>query len=194
MPKHRFDLGSGQRGLALTTIAIYIIAFFSLTVILLFINNPLRQGAEGLYCSVQSQFGDKPAFCDSSSCQGEEVELEVTNKEEVAMEIAAHSIACLKGKSGCSRGENIVCYSIKLDDVEAVTERNVTDALKQGGGCPVLPNNKIVLPDGSRSSYSNCGREDKLKWRVSDNIIKEQSRILIEYNYQNHTILVEGYQ
>jgi len=180
------------KGLALTTIGVYIIAFFSLATILLFINSPLRKGARDLYCSAHSQFGDAPAFCGSDACQGEKVELEAITKEEVAMEIAAHSIACLKSKSGCARGNSIVCYTLKLaKNSEAITEKDVTEALAGGGACPVLENNRIVLPNGSSTGYQGCGRADKLKWQVTNNLIKNQSLILIEYSYQNHTILIE---
>lgn len=180
-----------SQGLALTTVAIYIIAFFSLATITLFINKPLKEGATNFYCSIQSQFGSKPAFCDSNACQGEKVTLDAENKNKLAMEIAAYSIACIKSKSGCSRGENIVCYTLNpKKTTEAVSEKDVARALEQGDGCPVLQNNQIVSPDGSITNYSSCGQKDQLQWRVNNNVIKGQS-VIVEYNYQNHTIIIE---
>lgn len=181
-----------RSGLALTTIAIFIIAFFSLTTITLFINSPLRKAAEDLYCSVHARFGETPAFCGSDTCEGEVVDIETSDKKEIGMEIAALSYACLKGKAGCSRGSNLLCYTINLpDSSQTVTETDVTEALKGGDTCPVdLQNNRVVLPNGSLTNYAGCGHKDQLKWRVSNNVIKGQT-LIIEYNYQNHTILIE---
>ena len=192
-----------MKGLALTTIAIILIAVAGLGIFLSFFSGPFSQMLTDTFCFFNNHVffvlgaNLAPQLCKPIECRGERVVLEPLSSEDLVKDIAAYSLMCWNQK-GPECGNMSMCYDLVLrknplksqDDV--ITEIDLTKYLEEQGACSILENANITLPDGTRVPYPGCGDEDLIIWAVSDNIIYTQSLIIIMYDIENNKIWIKA--
>lgn len=202
-----------MKGLALTTIAIILIAVAGLGIFLSFFSGPFSQMLTDTFCFFNNHVffvlgaNLAPQLCKPIECRGERVVLEPLSSEDLVKDIAAYSLMCWNQK-GPECGNMSMCYDLVLrknplksqDDV--ITEIDLTKYLEEQGACSILENSIVVNPDGTRANYTDytvhgsCGDEDLVTWSVLDNsgyhVIWKQSLIIIMYDIENNKIWIKA--
>jgi hypothetical protein len=113
--------------------------------------------------------------------------------DEIANYIAAYSILCWQ-EANVKVTKNTVCYQIILQThPQSIDEDFFTYNMEKGNGCDILENSRVILPDGKEVDYDGyCGTHDNIVWDVSNNVIKEQSLILIKYDTKLNKIVISA--
>lgn len=117
-----------MEGIALETIALFIIAIFSIVVLISFVGINVPQALQKGYCSLfQGIFGflplpeslkpSQPTFC-KHQAQQQIVYIEAEMPDKISFEVAAYVIACWERTGKINIGQNSYCY-------EAVIKRIV---------------------------------------------------------------------
>ncbi|MEM7814682.1 MAG: hypothetical protein QXK48_03895 [Candidatus Aenigmatarchaeota archaeon] len=123
-----------MKGIALSTIALFLIAIVSITVLISFVGinvpNALKEG----YCSmVQGLAGflplpeafkpSLPSFCKPSIAQNL-VYIESSEPERISFEIASYVMACWEMTGKINVGQNTNCYEIVIKRIEGKVDEN----------------------------------------------------------------------
>ncbi|MEM5829287.1 MAG: hypothetical protein QW040_00435 [Candidatus Aenigmatarchaeota archaeon] len=129
-----------MKGIALSTIALFLIAIVSITVLISFVGSNIPNALKESYCSiVQGLIGflplsatfrpSLPPFCRQSPTQNL-VYIESSNPEKISFDIASYVMACWEITGKINVGQNINCYELVIKRIEgSVNESSVKSQL-----------------------------------------------------------------
>lgn len=129
------------KGIALSTIAYYILAIVTIAVILGLLGNKIYPSVKGSYCSIflglrnllplpSSMKSDVPAYCQKdTTVYIETVELESTNPDRIALNIASYSLACWEKTGKLNLGQNKICYELVIKSVDGEVNEAMVKAI-----------------------------------------------------------------
>jgi len=122
-----------MKAIALSTIAIFIIAVASIVILISFLTTNFPEALKQAYCSLsRSLLGflplpehlrpSLPTFCKSDYVLQRVVYIESSNPDRISFEIAAHVIACWEQTGKISLNKNANCYEVVIKRVEGVVD------------------------------------------------------------------------
>lgn len=132
-----------MKGIALSTIALFLIAIVSITILISFTSVNIPQALKEGYCSmVQGFIGflplpesykpSLPTYCKPSSTFQQVVYIESSNPERISFEIASYVMACWEKTGRLNIGQNTNCYELVIKKIEgAVNEASVKSQLPE---------------------------------------------------------------
>jgi len=192
------------KGIELNMIAIIVVGLVGIAVLLMILYGPISAMIKSTFCffyeNVLKQKADFCAYTTTSSDQvtickskAEECTHVAEDDDEIANYIAAYSILCWQ-EANVKVTKNTICYQIILrTHPYYIDEEFFTYNMEKGNGCEVLENSKIMSSDGEEVEYSGyCGTHDNIVWDVSNNVIKDQSLILIKYDTKLNKIVISA--
>lgn len=164
-----------MKGIALSVIALFILAIVSIIILILFVGTNLSPAMKKGYCDIVRGFTGLlplpeqskpplPSFCMETSTPQRTYTIEAGDPDKIAYEIAAYSLACWKITGEINVGQNTNCFELILKKVNG-------DVTKE----KVLAN----LPE----EYRN-----KTDWQAG--VISTAKSIGIYYNATNKSIVV----
>jgi hypothetical protein len=164
-----------MKGIALSTIALFVIAIVSIILLILFIGVNVSPAIKKGYCDMFRGFSgllplsenmkpSLPSFCAEPVGYQQVVTIESGDPDRIAYEIAAHSLACWKITGEINVGQNTNCF-------ELILKRIYGDVTKE----KVIAN----LPEDYRNS---------IDWQAG--AIKTTKSIGIYYNATSKLIVV----
>lgn len=135
------------KGIALSTIVYFILAIVTITLILGLLSNKIYPSAKSAYCSVflglrnllplpSSMKTDVPIYCKrDTTVYIETVEIESTNPDRIALNIASYALACWEKTGKLNLGQNKICYELVIKGVDGeVNESMVRSILSNDAG------------------------------------------------------------
>ncbi|MGC9310208.1 MAG: hypothetical protein ACP5E4_00625 [Candidatus Aenigmatarchaeota archaeon] len=183
-----------KKGLAIDLTGTMLIAIVGIGILILFVSGSLSKSVNQGFCFLANGIGIEPRWCEHRAFARETVDLEPLTKEDLAIELAAHSINCWMEAIKPKEKENFVCYEIFLKKHPGpVTEEDMTRVMEEEGGCEILQNFYIITESGTVIEYpGDCGDRDEIDWRVFDKVIDQQSLVRIEYDTASNKILIKA--
>ena len=187
-----------MKALALNLVVVMTIAVASLALMLSFFSGPVVQMLTDTFCffndNVFAGIGVDVArdVCpDETACRGERVIIESDNKQYFKSQLAARTLLCWRQKLPACGAES-VCYEIimKQNLQAALTEEEFTQYLEREGACSAIENSWVF--DAAGGKPSSCGDEELIIWSAKDNVIKDQSIVLVKYDLKNNRIVMDA--
>jgi len=156
-----------MRGLALETVASWLIAISAVLVVLSLLLL-FKDASRFVYCKllfnvikVFDKSATLPAYCNVGK-NLKEVSISDSSNELVARQLAAYIIACWKESELTGLNKERNCYGIYFENpVANVCEANVTKIIEEEDGCRSIEN----------SDYG-CGASNNIIWVVEGKIVK----------------------
>jgi len=180
-----------MKGLALNVIWGLIIAIASMLLFLSLVTGTFTVAANWFYCRVyinilnffSGQGMTIPEVCRQLDKGHVKVDsIDDTDNGIFSRKLLAFIIACWNDAEVRAMYETHPCYELRLSgNVNNVYEQNVTDILIKEDHCQSIEN-----------SDHGCGAMDQIIWSVEDNIINDQTILLIEYNGKDQAVEVIG--
>jgi hypothetical protein len=133
-----------MKGIALSTIALFIIALVSIILLITFVGVNMSPAIKKGYCDMIRGFTGLlplpehmktplPAFCIETTTYQKVVTIEAEDPNEIAYEIAAHSLACWKITGEINVGQDTNCFELVLKRISGeVTKDKVISNLPSG--------------------------------------------------------------
>ena len=152
-----------MKGIALSTIALFIIAIVSIILLISFVGVNLSPALKKGYCDIVRGFvgmlplpehmkPSLPVFCAGAATYQQVVTIEAETADRIAYEIAAYSLACWKITGEINVGQNTNCYELVLKRISGeVTKEKVVAQLPAGY------RNKIDWQAGSITTAKSIG-------------------------------------
>jgi hypothetical protein len=152
-----------MKGIALSTIALFIIAIVSIILLIIFVGVNLSPAIKKGYCDFLRGFAgllplpehmkpSLPPFCAGAEVYQQVIYIETNDPNRIAYEIAAHSLACWKATGEVNVGQNINCYELVLKRISGSVES--TDVI---GNLPAGYENIIDWQAGSITTPKSIG-------------------------------------
>ncbi|MEM5853189.1 MAG: hypothetical protein QW228_02310 [Candidatus Aenigmatarchaeota archaeon] len=123
-----------MKGIAISTIALFLIAIASIVVLISFVGTNLPAALKELYCSLfqgiagflplpEYMKSSPPSFCKSTQIQ-KVFYIEASDPERISFEIASHVLACweITGKIGVDQNTN--CYEIVIKRINGIVDED----------------------------------------------------------------------
>jgi hypothetical protein len=152
-----------MKGIALSTIALFIIAIISIILLIIFVGTNVSPAVKKGYCDIvrglagllplpEHMKPPLPSFCTSSAVYQQVVNIEAEDSDRIAFEIGAYCLACWEktGKVGVSGNTN--CFELVLKRISGeVTREKVIAKLEESY------RNKIDWRAGSITTAKSIG-------------------------------------
>jgi len=135
-----------KKGIALSTIAYFILAIATIALIVGLIGNKIYPSMKNTFCNIyQGVRGilplpsawkpDVPLYCQKErEVYLETIEIASTNPDRVAFEIAAYCLACWEKTAKVNLGQSVVCYELVIGSVSGeVTQDMVIGKIEESG-------------------------------------------------------------
>jgi len=180
-----------MKGLTFSTIAFVIIALVAVIVLLSIFRSMLPEIIGKSFCKVYQAILvlPLPSFLKptipgcSLTPNMERVELKGIG----AAKLTDYIINCWEKADLGKGGQTFICYEIFTRTIDTpITEKDVTDIIKQKDYCETLPNNFL---DIENQDYDGCEDENLIFWRI-DSIEGKDMTIIIKYNAFVHRLEV----
>ena len=155
-----------MKGIALSTIALFIIAIVSITILIAFFSSNLQPALRKGYCSIMlSLLGflpipehskpPLPPYCKPVESQ-RIVVIESSVPERIAFEIASHALACWKMTGEVGVSEDMYCYELVIKRLDgSVSEEEVLTELPSEYRDVILWNAGTITMPKSLGVYYN---------------------------------------
>jgi hypothetical protein len=177
-----------MKALALNTVIGLIIGIASLLVLLILFSGSFKPFGNWMYCNLYLKFAlafnpklEVPQFCHLQSHVKTEY-IQTRDNTEFSRELLAYIIACWKNAEIEGLDRPHLCYELRLNPpIQNVTEYNVTQILIREDNCQSIEN----------SDYG-CGEQNNILWNVSENVIENQTILLIKYVPDKNAVEVIG--
>ena len=184
-----------SKAIAIDLIGYIMIGLVAIILLLIFIAGPLKDLSRGTFCffyvNILQQSAD---FCPSKSHGPVEESISPQTTEDYAREIAAKAAACHEEK--IEPTNFTTCSILNINSFPGkITESDVTRILEKdpGNACGIIQNSKVVLENGTVVPYQgNCGGEDDILWDVSNNVLTDQSVVVIRNDIVAKKIVVRA--
>jgi len=167
-----------SKGLALHTIAAFIIAIIGVSVFLLLVSGNMQEAINTIYCKTYLWIANSipfaetptiPEICTPKKYLASERINERDNKV-VSRILLALTISCWKQAEILRKEEDFGCYEVKISNkVENVTEANLSTVLIEEDHCKSIEN----------SDYG-CGVKNQIVWDVEGKILFLTKNIMAE--------------
>jgi hypothetical protein len=163
-----------MRGLALTTIAYFILAIVTIVLIIALISNRISPAIRKAYCSVirglraflplpSHMKPDMPIYCESTgSVSPKTIEVEATIPDRIAFQIASYVLACWEQTGKFNMGQNNICYELIIGRVDGEVNKDMVNQTLVEEGYPNLLEwklDKIIVAKSIGVSYNSTSKK-----------------------------------
>lgn len=152
-----------MKGIALSTIALFLIAIISITVLISFVGVNIPEALKSGYCSMvqgfvgllpmpESSKPSLPLFCKPSSAIQQVVYIESSLPDRISFDVASYILACWERTGKLNVGQDTNCYEIVIKGIDGVI--NETTVKSQ---LPTAYKDKIDWQAGDVSTPKSLG-------------------------------------
>lgn len=122
-----------MKAIALSTIAVFLIAIASIVVLISFLTTNLPEALRQGYCSIsRSLLGflplpdylkpNLPSFCKSDYVLQRVVYIETSNPDRISFEVASYVMACWEQTGRINLNKNVNCYEVVIRRIEGFVD------------------------------------------------------------------------
>ncbi len=102
--------------------------------------------------------------------------------------LASFIVECWEMAKEGMYGKKLECFELHADKVgDFINESTVTDVLESKNKCSFIPNNWLDIENVSYPG--SCGGENKIMWKMEDNI-EDGTTLILKYNPLAHWVEV----
>ena len=125
-----------MKGIALSTIALFLIAIVSIVVLISFIGGNMPQALKSGYCSMirgligllplpESLKPSLPLYCEPFSVVQQMYYTESSNPDRISFDIAAYVMACWEKTGSINMGQDTNCYEIVIKRIDGIVNGDI---------------------------------------------------------------------
>ena len=183
-----------EKGLELELVGAMIIALVGIALLLMFVSSTTREAVSDGFCYLTQKIGMTPQGCTPLGLGKQSEELDPKTPEALALEISGRSIRCWQESIKTVQKKEVPCAELYLNTHPGpLSETDFTRVMEEGGGCEILQNYMVVDGMGNLVEYGgDCGDQEQIDWKVSGNVIDQQSFIRIVYDTTSNKIVIKA--
>jgi hypothetical protein len=182
------------KGIELDLVGTMLIAIVGIGILLAFVSGTVRESVNDGFCYLTQKIGMTPVGCLVAGSTDGVIDINPKTTNDLALNLATYSIKCWQETVKNDQKTNIICSELFLQNHPGkLTEEGFTKVMENGGGCQIIQNYMVIDEYGAPTEYSgDCGDQDQIEWKISGNVIENQSLIMIKYDTTANRIVIQG--